>query len=178
MCGTNCMTQIQKDVQKTNKNPLKTKVDKSSDKLVSYNIEKFNFWYINRPAMINDHGGCIVVAMSDRPNGSIGFGVSYCSPEDHYDKHKGKDLAIIRCMESFYSVDPRKKTARNINKAILHHILANEKSYPTWAKPILNNLIRKDVVADMMKDQKKINERSKAVQYCPNVPNSFLNFKS
>lgn len=99
--------------------------------------QRVKFMYFGNTNKYNDHNGIITVAtLVDEEEKTVSFGVSYCSPDDGYDKNKGKKIAYDRLNQDEATSYYEKKTHKDILVRVLCNIIASN-TYPSWAKRII-----------------------------------------
>lgn len=101
----------------------------------------YKFAFIGDTDEVKNHGGILTIVTRKMDN-EIHYGYSFCSPDDVYDKNKGKGIASRRMVTNFneHKVKPFKIKHRDIISAVIADIYS-QKLYPDWAYELVKGAL-------------------------------------
>ena len=103
--------------------------------------ENVRFSYFGDTGNCNNHGGILTMcSVINDVQEVVFYGMAFCSPNDVYNKEKGKAIAY-RDMELYTScIGMVKKTHNDINTRIFADMVAHDDG-PSWAKGIIMDIL-------------------------------------
>ena len=109
------------------------KKKKNTIKKVKFD-SRIKFSYYGDRGESSNHDGIITIASFINENShAVHYGVSYCSPNDKYNKEFGKQLAVDNLRRYMDTVSLVRKNHHDINARIFANIIAMNNA-PSWAQ--------------------------------------------
>lgn len=97
------------------------------------------FSYYGETGMAKNHGGIITIAcIFDKSNKIVHYGIAFCSPNDVYNKEKGKEIAFKDLNNRLALVSVSKNRHHNVLAKVLADVYAVSYA-PSWAKGMITN---------------------------------------
>ena len=111
------------------------------DDIIGKNLPKVKYQYLfaeeDGRFYCKNHHGVITIATVLKNDGGMEYALSFCSPEDVYDKPMGKDISLNRLLDKPYRI-------RHIHTIKHRHIsfqiftdMINNVNLPSWAGQVL-----------------------------------------
>lgn len=103
---------------------------------ITYDPE-ITFAYHGETGYSRGHEGIMITAfVVHKDHGTVHYGASFCSPEDIYNKAKGKEIAGEDLISNMNTIAYKIKSNEGIMAGIFCDIIACG-DYPSWAKEIV-----------------------------------------